>query len=217
MSEQNKKKRQGDFSDRHPRFSALLGLAVIALVVYGAVAIIRDIIHTAVKSVVWLVETVSSLDAVIIVALISGAVSIVGIVLSSIIAKMLDYRRTRREYLTQKREKPYGEYIDMIYKIQQSSKPGKSYPQEEMIDDILRFSKQITLWGSPRVVKNWVKFREVAMKGNKGIDNLLITEKLMNDMRKDLGLPRVKKGNLLAFFVNDIKEKLKAGKSTDGK
>ena len=47
------------------------------------------------------------------------------------------------------------------------------------------------------------------MKGNKGIDNLLITEQLMNDMRKDLGLPRVKKGNLLAFFINDIKDAMK--------
>lgn len=27
----------------------------------------------------------------------------------------------------------------------------------------------------------------------------------MNDMRKDLGLKRVKKGNLLGFFINDIK------------
>ena len=31
----------------------------------------------------------------------------------------------------------------------------------------------------------------------------------MNDMRKDLGLKKVKKGNLLGFFVNDIKSELK--------
>ena len=37
-------------------------------------------------------------------------------------------------------------------------------------------------------------------------------EEIMNEMRKDLGLRRVKKGNLLAFFVNDIKEVLKAKK-----
>lgn len=34
----------------------------------------------------------------------------------------------------------------------------------------------------------------------------------MNEMRRDLGLRRVKKGNLLAFFVNDIKEIMKKNK-----
>ncbi len=28
----------------------------------------------------------------------------------------------------------------------------------------------------------------------------------MNEMRKDLGMKKVKKGNLLAFFINDIKD-----------
>lgn len=212
MAKKNRKEKNGSFSDRHPRLNALLGFAVFILFVYGTVAIIRDMIDTIVKAMLWLVETVSSLDVVIIVALISGVVSIVGIVLSSIIAKMLDYRRTRREYLTQKREEPYSEFIEMIYKLQQSSKPGKSYPKDEMVNDIMKFSKQITLWGSPRVVNNWVKFKENALKGDAAFDNLLLTETIMNDMRKDLGLPRVKKGNLLAFFVNDIKDAMKKAK-----
>lgn len=38
------------------------------------------------------------------------------------------------------------------------------------------------------------------------------TEEIMNEMRKDLGVKKVKKGNGLAFFVNDIKEVLKGNK-----
>ena len=34
-------------------------------------------------------------------------------------------------------------------------------------------------------------------------------EQIMNEMRKDLGLKKVKKGNLLGLFINDIKEALK--------
>ena len=199
-------------SETNPKLSAFLGLAVIALFVFGVVSIVGDVIETIVKSVLWLKETVSSLDAVIIVALISGAVSIIGIVLSSIVSKMVDYKKARREYLAQKREQPYSEFIEMIYKLQQSSKPGKAYPQEEMVEDLLRFSKQITLWGSPRVVNNWVKFKEIAINGNTGIENLLITEELMNDMRRDLGLRRTQKGKLLAFFINDIKDAMKKAK-----
>ena len=31
----------------------------------------------------------------------------------------------------------------------------------------------------------------------------------MNEMRKDMGVKKVKKGNLLSFFVNDIKTAMK--------
>ena len=75
-----------------------------------------------------------------------------------------------------------------------------------MIKDLSKFSKQITLWGSPRVVKKWVKFRENGANPDAGMENLFLLEEIMNDMRKDLGVHRVDKGNLLGFFVNDIKD-----------
>ena len=97
----------------------------------------------------------------------------------------------------------------MIYKIQQNSKNPDSYTQEQMIEDLLKFSKQITLWGSSRVVKKWVEFRLNGAKPDTGKENLFVMEQIMNEMRKDLGLKKVKKGNLLGFFINDIKDALK--------
>lgn len=200
-------------SEKHPKlnsfFSFLVGLVIFGATGYVIVQILQYIVKTVSKLIAWVSQTVPKLDAVIIVALITSAVSIIGIVVSSIVAKSLEYKRARREYLTMKREEPYGEFVDMIYRIQESTKPGKEYPQEEVVNDIMRFSKKMTLWGSSRVVNNWVKFKENAVKGDKGFDNLLLTETIMNDMRKDLGLRRVKKGNLLAFFVNDIKDAIK--------
>lgn len=205
---------QSTFAEKHPKLNMLLGLFLIGVIIFVGLCVLKIVFSFLGKGFSWMASWISdvgsNLDAVVIVAIISGVISILGIVISSIVAKSLDYKRTRREYLAKKREQPYGEFIDMIYKIQQSSKPGKQYPKDEMVEDILRFSKSITLWGSPKVVSNWVKFKEIAMNGNnKGIENLLITEKLMNDMRKDLGLPRVKKGNLLAFFIHDIKDAIK--------
>ncbi len=34
-------------------------------------------------------------------------------------------------------------------------------------------------------------------------------EDIMNEMRHDLGLRRVKQGKLLAFFINDMKKTMK--------
>lgn len=49
------------------------------------------------------------------------------------------------------------------------------------------------------MVNDWVKFRENALNSN-GMDNLFLTETIMNEMRKDLGMPRVKKGICLLFL-----------------
>ncbi|CDA79106.1 hypothetical protein [Negativibacillus massiliensis] len=151
----------------------------------------------------------SKLDAVVIVALITGMVSIVGVVISSIVAKFIEYRKNRQNYLAQKREIPYGEFVDMIYKVQGTIKNKKSYTQEEMIADISKFSKQLTLWGSHRVVNKWVKFRENGTDPESAKKNLLLMEDIMNEMRHDLGLRRVKQGKLLAFFINDMKKTMK--------
>lgn len=197
------------FEKRHPILNFILGLAVLISII----AVIFVIIYYSVIGVSHLISKLSNiaskLDAVVIVALITGGVSIISVVFTTVIAKIIDYKQNRREYLTQKREMPYGEFVDMVYKIQKNTKQNGTYTEEEMISDISKFSKQITLWGSTKVVNKWVEFREKSMNPNQGADNLFLLEEIMNEMRKDLGVKKSKKGNLLAFFVNDIKEFLK--------
>lgn len=157
----------------------------------------------------WLASLASKLDAVVIVALITGSVSIIGVLISSVVAKRIEFTRSRQEYLAKKREEPYGQFVDMIYKIQQNTKKKDIYTEEQMLTDLSQFSKQITLWGSSNVVNKWVKFRENGSNPELAQKNLLVLEDIMNEMRKDLGLKKTKKGNLLAFFVNDIKTAIK--------
>ena len=204
------------FSERHPKLNFLLGLLLLLFWVAISGAIIYWFLQTAKSAITvaaeWLASLASKLDAVIIVALITGCVSIVGVLISSIIAKRIDYKRSRQEYLAKKREEPYGQFVDMIYKIQQNAKKPNSYTEAQMLADLSVFSKQITLWGSSKVVRKWVQFRENSANPDLARKNLLILEDIMNEMRKDLGLKRTKKGNLLAFFVNDIKQAIKSMK-----
>jgi len=207
------KKDNVPFSERHPNLNVLLGLVVLLILLATAIGLIyaggKFICSGMVEFVDWLSSLSSKMDAVVIVALITGVVSIVGVIISSIVSKIIDYRKSRQEYLAKKREEPYGEFVDMIYKVQQNAKDKDSYTQEEMVHDLFRFSKQITLWGSSNVVKKWVKFRENAVSPDPGTNNLLLMEEIMNEMRKDLGLKKVNKGDLLSFFINDIKQSLK--------
>ena len=178
----------------------------------GAIAIvyyaIKFISHIVSSFVDWISTVATTLDAVVIVALITGAVSIVGVIISSIVAKSLEYRKARREYLAQKREKPYSDFVAMYYKILMSKKLGEEYSQEEMLKDMTAFSQELTLWGSNKVVRLWVDYRTKATQLN-GVDNLFQYEKILYEIRKDMGFRKMKKGTLLKFVVNDLDESLK--------
>ena len=202
--------RKKSFAEKHPKLNTLLGLLFLLFLLGIGIAAIfyagKGMFIAANKAINFLKEAVSKLDAVIIVALITGGVSITGVVLSSIISKILEYKQRRREYLYQKREEPYTCFIDVVYKMQESAKTTQEYSQEDMIIDLRKFSKDLTLWGSNRVIRKWIKFRETSNKVVDPPELLFVMEDIMFAMRKDMGLKKMSKGKLLSFFVNDIKQ-----------
>ena len=206
-------KNKQPFAKRHPKWNLFIGfillLAIIALIGGAAYLIIKVLSSGIAQIVNWIASLSSTMDAVVVVALITGAVSIIGVIISSIFAKVIEHKHKRQEYLTQKREESYGEFVEMVYKLQQNGKNSFTYTQKEMMDDLSKFSRKITLWGSDKVVNKWVEFRENGSNPETAGKNLFLLEEIMNEMRKDLGLKKVKKGNLLAFFVNDIKQAMK--------
>lgn len=154
---------------------------------------------------IWLKIFTSSLDAVIIVALITGSVSVVSVIFTSVIGKIIEYHQKRMEYLYQKRETPYYNFIEMVYKLQQQKKLGEEYSETEIIHDMSKFSQQLTLWGSNKVIQKFIKFRDTATGTVDYTDVLFAAEDLMYAMRSDMGLPKMKKGILLSINISDIK------------
>lgn len=77
---------------------------------------------------------------------------IVSVVISSIVAKIVEYKYNVEKYLYDKREEPYKQFVEMIYKIIEDSKKkdGEKMTEEEVTKMISEFSKGLTLWGSNR-------------------------------------------------------------------
>jgi hypothetical protein len=198
------------FAEKHPRWNLVIGIVLVSAIVLAAVFVIYHagigIVGGIEQVSNWLSNMANKLDAVVIVALITGGVSIVGVVLSSIISKLIEYKQKRREYLYRKREEPYESFIGMVYRLLEQSKTGREYKESEMLGDINEFSQRLTLWGSNDVVKKWIKFRDESRQNIGGKENLLFMEDIMYAMRKDMGLRRMKRGKLLAIFINDIRE-----------
>ena len=207
--ESEKMEKKQTFAEKHPKLNFLLGLILligIAIVAFLVAKWILEILGNGVVRVVNYVENfVSTSDQVIVVAMITGAVSITGVVISSIVAKVVDYKYNVKKYLYDKREEPYKQFVEMIYKIMEDTKreDGNKMTEEEMNQMVSEFSKGLTLWGSNRVVKKWLKYRKSTIKGDKNI--LWEMEDIIYEIRKDVGLGRrLKKGDMLSFFVNDI-------------
>lgn len=197
------------FAEKHPKINFLIGLLLLIDMVIAAVLLVKWILGVIggwIVSVVNFVENfVNTSDQVIVVAMITGAVSITGVVISSIIAKVVEYKYNVKRYLYDKREEPYKQFVEMIYKIMEDSKKndGEKMTEEEMAEMVSEFSKGLTLWGSNKVVKKWLKYRKSSIRGGENI--LWEMENIIYEIRKDVGLGRkLKKGDMLAFFVNDI-------------
>ena len=190
------------FSQKHPTLNTLLGLVLVIIFFVLIIFVLKFLTSKAIQIII----RVSKLDAVIIVALITSAVSIVSVIVSSVVSKIIDYKQKRNEYLNQKREEPYSDFVEMVYKLQENAKNRGNYSTDEIIKDTYKFSKKLTLWGSDNVINKWLKFREMSLKGTTTSDLLFVMEDIIFEMRKDLGLKKLKKGNLLGFFINDIKD-----------
>jgi hypothetical protein len=184
----------------------IVGMLVLGIIVY----IVVWLIGLFLGYVGGFVNRLSNMDAVVIVALITGSVSILGVVISSIVSKIVEYRQNTKRYLYEKKEEPYSEFIEMVYKIQEKGKAKENINDEEMLDDIFSFSKKLTLWGSNKVIRKWLAFRKISQEQNDNTENLFMLKEIIFEIRKDMGQKKsgLEKGDILAFFVNDIEDYL---------
>lgn len=205
------------FAQRHPRTNFVIGLTLLAILIFAAILLIWFIFSCLGNGIEHLVDFlkkfVSTTDKVIIVAMITGMVSIIGVVFTSVIAKIIDYRYNVKKYLYDKREKPYEQFISIIYTIMEDTKKpiNEQMTESDKFRMMSDFSKGLTLWGSNKVVKKWLRYRKAAMKDMSPENNsLLLLEDIIYEIRKDVGQrKRLGKGDVLSIFINDIENIIK--------
>ncbi len=170
----------------------ILGVVLIVIICYIFILFLGIVLENVGNLIIKLNVIVSKMEVVVIVALITGSVSILGVVISSIVSKIIEYRQNTKRYLYSKKEEPYSEFIEMVYKIQENVNKNKEYTEQEMLDDVFSFSKKLTLWGSNRVIRKWLDFRKKSQEENGNpTDNLFILEDIIFEIRKDMGQKRL--------------------------
>lgn len=185
------------------RFREIANIFLAFVIVFAFVYFIIFFIKNIVNLIISMSKVLSRIDTVIVVALLTGFLSIIGVIIS----KFFEYRQKRQMYLYEKKEKAYASFIEMVYKVHESIKKGEKYSDEDMLHDVLNFSKELTLWGSNKVIKKWIEFRNIQhITCNDNKDILYRLEDIMFEIRKDMGHKKIglNKGDILAFFINDM-------------
>lgn len=152
----------------------------------------------------YLSEKASKLEAIVIVAFITGTLTF----LTTVISKISDYKQEKSKFLMNKREASYAKFIRIVCKTLLNGKTGFEYPQNEMTRDLNEISGELTLWGSKEVVNKFIEFKNESANNNAPKNLLFNLEDIINEMRKDLGVGKTDKGKLLSIFINDM-DKLK--------
>lgn len=201
------------FEQKHPRINIMIGmisLVIIVLIAIWLIYFVFSCLESGLGQLLnFLKKFVSTTDKVIIVAMITGTVSIVGVVFTSVIAKIIDYRYNVKKYLYDKREIPYEQFISMVYAIMEDvNRPiNKRMTEFEINKMVSEFSKGLTLWGSNKVVKKWLKYRKASLNSNNPENTLLLLEDIIYEIRKDVGQrKKLEKGDMLSFFINDVEK-----------
>jgi len=154
-----------------------------------------------------LITGLSGLDAIVLVALLTGFISIIGIVLKVIV----ESSQKTRFYLTEKREVPYREFLSIMYEIAR----GKASADDPVtLEKMWKVFENITLWGSDEVVKKVILYKEAANNNADAHTILLKVEAIIFEIRRDIGYSNIglEEWDLLRIFLIDVDD-VKKGKS----
>lgn len=199
MSKQEPKNSVGDVA------KGLLLLIIFSLLAFW---ILVTVFSPIASWIIGLMQALSSLDAAIAVALITGCVSIFTMVFGSILKEYLSYRYKKLEFVRDRRERPYRKLVEINFKMLRNSNMSQEYTAKEMMDDYYEFGQELALWGSAKAIKLWDEWRLASFNGKiDAAELLLLMEKIMFQLRKDMGQKgRLTQGDILKLYINDFDE-----------
>lgn len=205
MKEDKKK----NFSSKKDILSFIIGIALIGVIIYLGIKIGNSLIN-AIKSVIDNYPTIS-------VAIITGLLAFV----SAIVGRFLENRYTIKNQIRKERQDVYINFLDWIIN---DLFYGEINKNKNIVSDLRKQQKLMTIYASDNVLKAWSEFKFTAMNSilnKKGLsqkekmsfyikNEAPYAEKLILAIRKELGYKNknIKQYDILKLYINDINEYL---------
>ena len=177
--------------------------AVVFIVVCWSLKIGLSFLYGALAP--WL-GALAKQETALVVALVTGSISIVSVVVGTIANNWLSFVTKRSEYLRLHREEPYKRLVRIFYDFQMRQRSDNPMSTEELVQAVNDFNQELTLWGSSKAIREWGRWRVSSGRGELEPRELLFgMERVIRQIRKDLGQTQgLRDGDILRLFVNDI-------------
>jgi hypothetical protein len=176
------------------RLAMVFGLVAIAAAVAVAYFAVVASFH-------WIRSTDSNLSG----AIVTAVLGLVGIGYAQWHSKSRDIAESHRSAKIE----VYNTFFEIVERFQSNVKLGAEFAEEDISDsmkkDFARLHRGLILWGSPDVIRAWLKFRMAASGG----ENILIAvDEMYRAIRKDLGNSNfgLRVGDLLKITLSDPHE-----------
>ncbi len=178
---------------------ALLGLVILALIVWGLYAGTKGLIGA-------ITEAKSSVVA----SFLAAAVAVVGSVITLAVGKAYETRAAIRNDLRQKKTPVYEDIVHtLLYDVMFAEMLGRELPaQPQLMEFFARITEKLTIWGSDDVLRVYGEFKANAATENDPTQGIFMFEDLLLAIRKDLGHRNKGVGRkaILRLFVTDIEK-----------
>lgn len=179
-------------------FQSIIGFILIALLIWGAYLLFK-----AVGAIF------SSVDPKLAAGMIAGSATIFVSVITVLFSKKQEHKVDIQNQLREKKIPIYENIIEFIFLITFAEKLGKEQPSEqEMIKFFADTTRDLVIWGSKDIVKEFGNFRDTLTNLADTSDTtvmLACVEDLFIAIRKDLGhnVSGIKRGEILRLYIND--------------
>ena len=154
---------------------------------------------------------IGSQDSEVITTVIAATATILAALVAVVVSQQWTKKREIAESHRQQKIDLYTPFIKMVMDQMQRQKNASSKDAAANTANVDKFFREFTtglvLWGSPKFVRSYLKFREAANE-NSSENLILLMDDLIRALRKDLGhsdwlLPR---GDLIKTFLTDPEE-----------
>lgn len=186
--------------------TTIVTLAILLSVLVGALWLLYIVLRAAFNAVI-------GMESDIVAALVTVSVTGLLSVLSLVLSKRMEVRAAINRDLRERKLPVYEKLISFMFqRVMFADKLGKKRADDaEVMKFMADVVDELIVWGADGVVKGFVDFRMGAVKGDNseaspGVELLFLYEKLLFEIRKDLGHDNkgMGQGTLLRLFINDV-------------
>ena len=174
-------------------------LSLIGLIIFIGLASLIFVIFR------YLISIFVSLDNQVLAGIIAASTTVIISVFTVVVGKHLEKKKEIDHQLRIQKTKVYEKYMKEMFRVLVAK---GNYSEKEMIKFLEEFSRELILWGGPKVIKNYCEFKNFGNQKTNTNDQriMLYFEKVLFRIRRDLGHSNrgLNPGDLLTLFIKDI-------------